>query len=57
MELLMKYLKQPSTWKGLLGLAAGAGLYLSPEMTSALVAMLVAAAGAYEVYRDEDKEE
>lgn len=55
METLLKYIKQPSTLRGLVGVAAGFGLVLSPDQVEAVVALALAALGAVEVFRNEEK--
>ena len=55
MDTLLGYLKQPSTWCGLVGVVAAFGLTLSPEQSAAIVTLAVAAIAAVEVFRNEDK--
>ena len=55
MKTLLRYLKQPSTLRGLIGVVAGFGLVLSPEQTEAVLSAAAAAIVAVEVFRDEDK--
>lgn len=53
MKWLLERLKEPSTYRGLVLLGGAAGLTISPEMWNAIVALLVAAMGVYEVVRKE----
>jgi hypothetical protein len=53
MTTLLNYLKQPSTWRGVIGIAAAFGLALEPAQTAAIVAAAVALVGVVEVFRNE----
>lgn len=55
METLFKYLKQHSTWQGLIGVATGFGVVLSPEQAEAIIAAGVALIGVISVFVDTDK--
>lgn len=55
MNTLLKYLRQKSTWAGILSVAAALGVALNPELQEALVALGVAAAGVGLALLDEDK--
>lgn len=55
MQILFKYLKQPSTWQGLIGVAAGFGLGLTDVQSEAIIAAAVGLVGAIHVFMDEDK--
>jgi len=55
METIFKYLKQPSTWKGIVSVATGFGVALSPDQIAAIVAAGVAIVGVIDVFVDEDK--
>lgn len=55
METLIKYLKQSSTWMGLVGIASGFGLTISPELATQIAAAGVALVGLIAVIVDEDK--
>lgn len=46
-------LNQASTWRGFIGIAAGFGVAISPELTEQIVALCVAAIGIVEVVRNE----
>lgn len=45
--------RQPSTWRGLLGLLALGGWALSPELRDQIALALAAALSAIELFRDE----
>lgn len=53
MPKLLEYLRQPSTWRGLIGIAAAFGVALSPEQSAAIVTVAVALVGVVEVFRNE----
>jgi len=55
LDIILKYAKQPSTWRGFIAIATGAGLYISPDQVTAIVTAAVALAGVIEVFTDEDK--
>jgi len=55
MQTLIKYLKQPSTWQGLIGIITGFGVALNPEQVAAIVAFGVAGVGLIDVLWDTDK--
>ena len=55
MNTLLGYLKQPSTWRGLIGIISAFGLVLSPEQATAIISLGVAGIGAVEVFRNEKK--
>jgi len=55
METIFKYLKQPSTWKGIVSIATGFGVALSPEQIAAIVAVGVSVVGVIDTFWDEDK--
>lgn len=55
MQTIIRYLKQPSTWKGLVSIATGFGVALSPEQIAAIVAVGVSVVGAIDTFWDEDK--
>ena len=56
MDTVFKYLKQPSTLRGIIGVLAAFGVAFSPEQTEAVVTLAVAAVGAVEVFRNEEAE-
>ena len=55
METIFKYLKQPSTLRGIIGVLGAVGVALSPEQTEAIISLGIAAIAAIEVFRNEDK--
>lgn len=57
MNTVISYLKQPSTWRGIIAVAAAFGLSLNPEQAAAIVAAAVAAVGVLEVFRNENPPE
>lgn len=54
-EILLKYLRQPSTWQGLTGLTTALGITLSPDQAAAIVAIGIAIVGGIDVFWDTDK--
>jgi hypothetical protein len=42
---LLNHLKYPSSWQGLLAIAAAAGLHLAPDLASQIATLGVALAG------------
>lgn len=54
MKTLLRYLKQKSTWQGLIGLLGVFGVALSPEDSQAIITAAVGVVAAIEVVRDED---
>lgn len=57
MDTIISYLRQASTWRGIIGVVTAFGVVLSPEQTGAIVTLGVAAIGAVEVFRNEKKKE
>lgn len=55
-KLLFKYLKQPSTWKGIIGLATALGVALSPALVAAIVPVGIGIIGVIEIVINEKKE-
>jgi hypothetical protein len=55
METILNYLRQNSTWRGLIGLATAAGIMISPELSEAIIAAGMGAIGVINVVRDEKK--
>jgi len=55
MSKIIDYLTQPSTYRGIIGVAAGFGLVLAPELQEAIIAAAVGVFGLVEVLRDENK--
>ena len=55
-DLIMNYLTQPSTWRGIIGVATAAGVFVSPEMATAIIAAGIALGGLINVARNERKD-
>jgi len=55
LDYLLNRAKEPSTYKGALALAAALGLKLDPEQATAIVSVVLAAIGVWEVFRRERK--
>lgn len=55
MGTLFKYLKQPSTWKGIISVVMALGVTLNPEQIAAIIGAGVAVVGLIDVFIDEDK--
>ncbi len=55
MEKVFRYLKQPSTMKGIVSIFGAIGIATNPDQIIAIVAVASAVWGAVEVFRDEDK--
>ena len=55
MDVLKKYLKMPSTWRGLFALLGVVGVSLMPEQKEAIITAAVAAFGLHEAFRKEGK--
>ncbi len=53
MDKLIYYLRQPSTWKGLIAVGAALGVSISPELTDAIAVAGIASIGVIEVIRNE----
>lgn len=55
MDYILARLKEPSTYKGLLALAAAFGLSVDPAQSAAVVSAILALVGVWEVFRREKK--
>lgn len=53
LETVLKYLGQPSTYKGLFSLLAGFGVVLKPELADAIIACALGLIGIINVLVDE----
>lgn len=54
-ERLKKFIKQPSTVKGLFAVAMGVSIFMYPEKANELVAAWLTAYGIFDTARNEDK--
>ena len=52
---ILRYLKQPSTWQGLIGAAAVLGYNLDPEQVQAIVTFAGTAMFVLHALKDDDK--
>jgi hypothetical protein len=52
---ILRFLRQPSTYKGLSGVLAAFGLIIEPDLWAEIGTALVAIVGVIEIIRDEDK--
>lgn len=52
---LLKYLKQPSTWRGIIGIATTLGIGISPDLAVEIVAAGLGLTGVINVVRNEKK--
>lgn len=55
-EFIIKYLKQPSTYRGLAIVLGAFGVFISPESMEAVGTVVTAVIGAIEVIRNEHQE-
>ena len=55
MDYILNRLKEPSTYKGALALAAAFGLHIDPAQSAAVVSAILAIIGVWEVFRRERK--
>jgi len=53
MNWILNRFKEPSSWRGLIGLASIFGLALSPELKEQIITIAVAAVGLVEIIRKE----
>ena len=56
MDFILKYLNQPSTWRGLIGILTALGIAIKPDMANAVIAIGLATTGLVNVIRNEKKE-
>ncbi len=56
-EVILNYLGQASTYKGLFALLAAFGVIVSPDMTNAIIAVCLAVIGLIDVIINEKKDE
>ena len=55
MTTIIKFLKQKTTWAGLVSLLTGFGVVIKPDLASAIIATGMSVAGLAFVLFDEDK--
>lgn len=55
MDYILSRIKEPSTYKGALALAAALGLQIDPAQSTAIVSAILALLGVWEVFRRERK--
>lgn len=55
MDFLIARLKEPSTWRGIVAIAAILGVNISPEMQQGIIGVAVALLGVIEIFRAEKK--
>ena len=55
-EVILKYLSQSSTYKGLFGLLAAFGVVVKPELSDAIIACAIGVIGLIDVIIDETVE-
>ena len=51
---VIDYLKYPSTWKGIIGLATAFGVAISPDLAEKLIAFGMAGVGFIQVFIDDN---
>jgi hypothetical protein len=51
MKIIIEYLKQESTWRGLIAIATAFGITVSPEQSSAIIAAGLAAIGLINTFK------
>lgn len=52
---VVRFLKQPSTLRGIIGVVTAAGVTLTPGQTEGIIAFALAGLALVELFRDEDK--
>jgi hypothetical protein len=52
MNIIIEKLKQESTWRGIIAIAAAFGLQAEPELTNAIVMVALALIGSINVIKD-----
>jgi uncharacterized membrane protein len=55
MDWIIERLKEPSTWRGIIGLVTATGVALQPEQVEAIIATGLALIGVINVFRKEKK--
>ena len=56
MNILFKYLKQPTTWAGLISIATALGLSISPELAAEITSSGIGLVGIIAIFVNEDKD-
>ena len=56
MDYIIERLSEPSTWRGIIMIATGAGIQLAPDMQSAIITLGLAIVGVINVTRKEKKQ-
>ena len=54
LKTILEYLKQDSTWKGLISIATALGLTIKPELAAAIIAAGMGLVGLIQVFITED---
>lgn len=54
MEWFLDRMKEPSTWRGLIGIVTAGGVAVSSEQSAAIIAAGLAFAGLINVFRNEN---
>jgi hypothetical protein len=52
MKTIMQYLKQESTWRGMIAIGAAFGIQLEPSLANAIITVALALIGAINVMKD-----
>jgi len=52
MNIILEKLKQESTWRGIIAIAAAFGIQAEPELTNAIVTVALALIGSINVIKD-----
>lgn len=53
MDVIIKYLTQASTWRGIIALATAFGVAISPDLATQIIASGIGLAGVVNVFRNE----
>lgn len=55
MEKILEYLKQTSTWKGIIALLTACGVTIQPDLANAIIAVGLSVIGLIDVIRNSNK--
>jgi hypothetical protein len=55
LDTIINYLNQQSTWKGIISIATAAGVTVSPDLSTQIIALGLSVIGVINVLRDEKK--